>query len=63
MMMIVGYQTVCCWVLQLLMQEHRRARMDMSLQLLQHAANSGNFLLNIQTGHEIWFHNFDRKTK
>jgi hypothetical protein len=37
--------------------------MDVSSQSLQHVAKGDDFLLNIVTGDESWFHHFDPKTK
>jgi hypothetical protein len=47
------YRKVCRhWVPQLLMDKHERACVHVSSQLLQHAAEGNDFLLNIVTGDE-----------
>jgi hypothetical protein len=44
------------------MDEHKRACMNVSLQLLQyHAAEGDDFILNIMTYDESWFQYFDPK--
>jgi hypothetical protein len=59
----LGYRKVCCrWVLRLLSNKHKRARMD--VQLLQRQATDGNdVLLNTVSGDESWLHQFGPGTK
>jgi hypothetical protein len=65
MMETLGYQKVCSrWVPRFLTEEHKTVRRDVSSQLLRRYAVEGdNFLLNIVTGDESWFHHFDPETK
>jgi hypothetical protein len=60
-----GYQKVSCrWVPRLLTDEHKKAYMDVSLQLpQQHAAKCSDFLLNTMSDDESSFHHFDPKIK
>jgi hypothetical protein len=64
MIKTLGYQKVYCrWVLCLLMDEHKRERMDASSLLLQRCAAKGDhFLLSAVTSNESWFQHFDPKT-
>jgi hypothetical protein len=46
------------------MGEHKKARMDMSSQLLlRHVTEGDDFLFNIVTGDESWFHYFNPETR
>jgi hypothetical protein len=46
------------------MDKHRKKNMAVITQLLQwHAAEGYDFLLNIMTDYESWFHDFDPETK
>jgi hypothetical protein len=65
MMEILGCGKVCsCWVPRLLTEEHKTVRTDVSSQLLRrYAVGSDDFLFNIVTGDESWFHHFDPETK
>jgi hypothetical protein len=45
-------------------EDHKKLRMDVSSQLLRLLAGEGDdFLFNIVTGDESWFHRFDPETK
>jgi hypothetical protein len=61
----LGYKKVSChWVSQLLADRQKRTHLGVWSQLLhQHTAESSDFLLNILTSNESWFHHFDTKEK
>jgi len=59
------YQKICaCWVPLLLTEDHKVQRKAITSEMFQRYQDKGyDFLLNIVTGNESWFHYFDPETK
>jgi histone-lysine N-methyltransferase SETMAR len=60
----LGYQKNCaCWVPRLLTEDDKLQRKNTLSQHLERYRTEGDFLLNIVTGDESWFHHFQPETK